>query len=154
MKKVIEIDIKNESDFFEMYSRKKVSKELINYLVEAGSDLKKDDTVKIVLNDFAERNIDCDKLIKEGLKAEYDITYKRQRRINLKQLTYLIFGVIALFISTLIMEVILREVLVIFGWVFIWYVFEFEIFSDVDIKKRRWILKKLLESEFEENEMR
>ena len=32
MEKVIEIDIKNENDFFETYSRKKVSKELINYL--------------------------------------------------------------------------------------------------------------------------
>lgn len=154
MKKVIEIDIQNEADFFETYSRKKVSKELINYLVEAGNDLKKNDTVKIILNDFVEKNIDCEKMIKEGLKAEYDITYKRQKRISLKQLTYLVFGVGTLFISTLIMEAILKEVLLIFGWVFIWYVSEFEIFSDVDIKKRRSILKKLLDSEFEENEMR
>ena len=101
-----------------------------------------------------EENIDCEKLIKEGLKYEYDITYKRQKRINLKQLTYLVFGIVTLFMSTLIMEVILREVLLIFGWVFIWYVSEFEIFSDVDLKKRRRILKKLLESEFKENEMR
>lgn len=154
MEKVIEIDIKNENDFFETYSRKKVSKELINYLIENCNDLKKSDTIKIILNDFAKENIDCEKLIKEGLKYEYDITYKRQKRINLKQLTYLVFGIVTLFMSTLIMEVILREVLLIFGWVFIWYVSEFEIFSDVDLKKRRRILKKLLESEFKENEMR
>ena len=154
MEKIIEIDIQNENNFFETYSRKKVSKELINYLVESCNDLKKNDTIKIILNDFAEKNIDCEKLIKEGLKNEYDITYKKQKRINLKQLTYLVFGVATLFLSTLITEVILREVLLIFGWVFIWYLFEYEIFSDVDIKKRRRILKKLLESEFKENEMR
>ena len=152
MEKIIEIDLLDTDSFFETYNRKKVSRELINYLISEGQNLKKEDKVKIVINDCMDEDIDCIKLIKEGMKQEYDICYKRHQNICIKQLIYLICGIDILFLSTLIDAEIFREVVVIFGWVLLWSMFELEIFSDVDSKKRRIILKKLLASEFEEIE--
>ena len=152
MEKVIEIDLLDTDSFFETYNRKKVSKELINYLISEGQSLKKEDKVKIIINDCMDGDIDCIKLIKEGMKQEYSICYKRHQNICIKQLIYLICGVDILFLSTLIDAEIFREVVVIFGWVLLWSMFELEIFSDVDSKKRRIILNKLLDSEYEERE--
>lgn len=152
MEKIIEIDLLDTDYFFEMYNRKKVSRELINYLISEGQDLKKDEKVKFIINDSMGENINCIKLIKEGLKQEYDICYKRHQNICIKQLIYLICGVDILFLSTLINSEIFREVVVIFGWVLLWSMFELEIFSDVDSKRRRIILKRLLAGEFKEVE--
>lgn len=152
MEKIIEIDLLETDDFFETYNRKKVSRELINYLISEGQSLKKEDKVKIVVNDLMNEDIDCVKLIKKGLRQEYEVCYQRHQNICIKQLIYLICGVDILFLSTLIDSAIFREVVVIFGWVLLWSMFELEIFSDVDSKKRRNVLKKLLDSEFEEKE--
>ena len=98
----------------------------------------------MVINDCMDGDIDCVKLIKEGMKQEDNICYKRYQNICIKQLIYLICGIDILFLSTLIDAAIFREVVVIFGWVLLWSMFELEIFSDVDSKKRRIILKKII----------
>jgi hypothetical protein len=41
MEKIIEIDLLDTDSFFETYNRKKVSRELINYLISEGQNLKK-----------------------------------------------------------------------------------------------------------------
>ena len=154
MEKIIEIDLLDSENFFEQYNRKKVSRNLIDYLISEGDNIKFDDTVKIIINDSMGENIDCIKLIKEGLKQEYDMNYRRHQRICLKQVIYLLFGILFLFLSTRINLDIFKEVIVILGWVLIWSMFELEIFSDVDSKKRRKTLKKILDSEFIENDLK
>ena len=151
MEKIIELDLLHSDSFFEMYNRKKVSRELINYLISEGYNINKKEKIKIVINDSMVGNIDCVKLIKEGLKNEYDICYKKHQIITLKQMLYFIVGVIVLFISTVIHEKIFSEVILIIGWVLIWTMAELEIFNDVDSMKKRKILKRLLNSEFVEN---
>lgn len=154
MEKIIEIDLFDSDDFFETYNRKKVSRELINYLVSEGYSIKKDDKIKLVINDSMNEKINCVKLIKEGLKREYDICYKKHQMICLKQLIYFITGVAILFMSTLINEEIFSEVVLIIGWVLIWTMAELEIFNDVDSMRKRKTLKRLLNSEFVENELK
>ena len=46
---------------------------------------------------------------------------------------------------------IFKEIILIGGWVLIWEMIELEIFSDVKEKRKRIILKKILNSEFIEN---
>lgn len=63
------------------------------------------------------------------------------------QLIYLVVGVLIIFLSTLINGEVFREVTLICGWVLIWATVELEIFSDIEGRKRRKKLKKLLNSE-------
>ena len=50
MEKILELDINKESDLFETYNNKKISRELIQYMVDSFPRMKKNDTLKIVIN--------------------------------------------------------------------------------------------------------
>ena len=130
MKKV-EIDIKDKRDLLDKYNTKKVSKDLNNYLSD-------------------ENPI---KLINEGFKVEYEKCLKKHIIIDLRQLFYLILGIIDIFIATLFETEVLHEIILISGWVFIWEMVELEIFTDRDNYKKRKVLKKLLDSEFIDNKI-
>ena len=70
MERVIEIDIVKEDDLFEKYNKKIISKNLINYLIEETPKLKKEDKLKVIINNEIEK-YNCKELIIEGLKREY-----------------------------------------------------------------------------------
>lgn len=145
--KVIEVDLIEQNDLFEKYNKNKVSKDLINYLVQSTPTFTKNKVIKIVINNKLVEYDNCVELIKKGLKEEYDKSLKKHNHTNLAQFFYLIIGIIALFISTLIKLKVLREVILIGGWVLIWSMIELEMFNDTEDKKRRIILKRLLNSE-------
>ena len=148
----IEIDIIDKKDLLEKFNTKKVSKDLINYLIDTTSDIKKEDKVTIIINNYlGDENLI--RLIKEGLKAEYEKCLKKHFVTDLRQFLYFILGIIAIFVSTLFETEVLHEIILIGGWVLIWEMVELEIFTDRDNYKKRKILKKLLESEFIENKI-
>lgn len=147
--KIIEIDLVNASDLYEKYNKKNISKELLNYIVACSFGTK--DTIKLIINNKC--GIEASQLIKEGLKKEYVKVHLTQRKNNIIQISYLLIGVLILFISTLINKEILKEIVLIGGWVFIWAMVELELFSDVNERKKRKVLKKLLNSEILENNM-
>ena len=149
--KVIEIDITNKEDLYEKYNKKVVSKDLINYMIESIPHLNKSDKLKIVINNSTSEKINCTKLIKDGLNNEYNKSLLKYHKTNIVQLIYLIIGIIALILSTLVNVTIFKEIILIGAWVLIWEMIELELFSDTQEKKKRIILKKLLDSEFEEN---
>ena len=149
--KVIEIDITNKEDLYEKYNKKVVSKDLINYMVESIPHFNKSDKLKIVINNSTSEKINCTKLIKDGLNNEYNKSLLKYHKTNIVQLIYLIIGIIALILSTLVNVTIFKEIILIGAWVLIWEMIELELFSDTQEKKKRIILKKLLDSEFEEN---
>ena len=149
--KVIEIDITNNEDLYEKYNKKVVSKDLINYMIESIPHFNKSDKLKIVINNSTSEKINCTKLIKDGLNNEYNKSLLKYHKTNIVQLIYLIIGIIALILSTLINGTIFKEIILIGAWVLIWEMIELELFSDTQEKKKRIILKKLLDSEFEEN---
>ena len=91
------------------------------------------------------------KMIKDGLKDEYNMGIRERHDNNMKQLWLLVLGIIFLFLSTLIEEdVIWKELLLIIVWVPIWEMIEVELFPDLEGRKRRKIIKKLLNSKIEE----
>jgi len=87
-------------------------------------------------------------LIKEGLKEEYKRSIEEKNRNNLKQISFLLLGVIFIFIATRIENRgMLRELLIITGWVPIWEMLEIELFPDVYGRRERRTIKRLLKSE-------
>lgn len=148
MKNVIEIDVFDEKEFFEIYNKKLVADSLINYLVDQTPNFKNKETLKIKINSKLTSDIDFEKIIVEGLKNKYQKSYQNHFRNTIIQLIYLLVGVLIIFASTLIKGEVFREVILICGWVLIWATVELEIFSDIEGRKRRKKLKRLIDSEF------
>ena len=139
MEKIIEIDLFDKYDLTEKYNE---------YIIEQASFVTKRDTVKIVINKKCSMEQDSIKIITDGLKQEYNKSLKLYHITNIRQLFLLLLGIFFLFLSTLIKEdVIWKEVLLIGGWVPIWETIDIELFSDLEGRRKRIILKRLLESE-------
>lgn len=151
MERVIEVDLKTKEDLFERYNHKKVSGDLINWILDTALCYDKKDDLKVIINNGLDDDINCSDLITEGLKFEYERSLKNNARTNVKQVTYLIAGVIALFCSHLMIDEVFQEVISIGGWVLLWEMVELEIFNDVNGRKKRKILKKLLSNKIIEN---
>lgn len=151
MEKTIEIDIVNEDDLFEKYNKNKVSKDLINYIIESIPRFKKKDILKIKINNRVKES--CIPFIIDGLKEEYQKSVNAHYYTNIVQTIYLLVGIIVLSISTIIEKVIFKEIVLIGGWVLIWSMVELELFSDTSGRRKRRILKKLLNSKIVENKI-
>lgn len=149
MEKIVEIDLNNKEDLTEKYNNKIVSKNLITYLLEEAMFIDKDESIKVIINNNCDISEDFIELIKDGLKIEYNRTLKRKHFNNIRQFIYLIIGVIFLFFSTMFHDdFIFKEVFIIIGWVPIWEVMEIELLTDIKEKRKRRIIKKLLDSNF------
>ena len=146
MERIIEINLTNKKDFYDKYNKKLVSKELINYIIESAYYFDVDDTIKIEITNNTKE--DYVTLIREGLNREYDKSITLSYKNDFTQLFYLVTGILILFLSTLIGGTVLKEIVLIGGWVFIWAMVESEIFTDIRNKKKRKIIRKLLDSEF------
>lgn len=148
MKKILEIDLVSVDSLFEKYNRRQISKELIDYMVnEADLLLREKVDLKIIINNQVKNDSDIIKIIKQKLLDEYDKTILKHQNNIIKQLIYFLIGITALFFSTLIQDTIFKEIVLIGGWVLIWYMVELELFSDMELRKRRRVIKRLLESE-------
>lgn len=151
MEKIIQIDLLSRDDLFEKYNKSVVSRDLIKYMIDKASSFKRDDTIKIIINNQIKGQEDCLPIVIEGLKEEYNSNNFKYHRNNLRQMFFLIVGIVILFISTLIDVTIFKEVVLISGWVLIWEMVESEIFDDISNRKKKKILEKLLNSEIIEN---
>lgn len=152
MEKVLKIDLYEKEDFFEKYNRDIVSRKLINYMIEELIFIDKADTVEVVINNKCELDDNCLTMLKTGLEGEYQKNLKNCKRTNIKQFSLMLLGILILFLSTIIQGVgVFKEVFLIIGWVPIWEAVDIELFSDVKEKRKRMILKKLLEGNFEIN---
>lgn len=147
MEKIIEIDLNNKYDLIDKYNEKKISNEIIEYIIKQAK-LLRNKQVKIIINNNCHIDKDITRLIKEGLKEEYDRSLEEHHTNNVKQILFLILGITFIFLSTLIDDgVIWKEVLLISGWVPIWEMIEVELFPDVDGRRKRKLIKRLLHSE-------
>ena len=149
MKKEIKIDIEDRDDLLEKFNENKVSREVIDYIIREAMIIEKDKEIEIVINKgkaiVAE---ECKELIKKGLKDEYKRSLEIQRENNIKQLYFLVLGAILLFLSIKIKQVgILKEILLISGWVPIWEMVKIELFPDVQERIKRKCINRLLKSE-------
>ena len=151
MEKILEIDLDSTEDLFECYNKKKVSRDLIQYMVDAIPRLKKNDTLKVVINNRIKGNVKCAELIKKAIDDACARNDFRFHLTNMKQIWFLILGVIALLVASIVDWEILKEIVIIGAWVLLWDVVEMEIVDDINNRKKKRILKKILSSEFIEN---
>lgn len=151
MKKTIIVDLNNKDDIFEKYNNQKVSKDLIRYLILSVSRFKRKDMVKVIINNNCEYTGNCIELIKRALLEECSNNDHKFKLNNLKQLFFFIFGAAALGLSTLVKGEVIKEIILIGAWVFLWDMVELEIDDDMSNRKKMRILKKLLASDFVEN---
>ena len=151
MEKILEIDLDSTEDLFECYNKKKVSRDLIQYKVDAMPRLKKNDTLKVVINNRIKGNVKCAELIKKAIDDACARNDFRFHLTNMKQIWFLILGVIALLVASIVDWEILKEIVIIGAWVLLWDVVEMEIVDDINNRKKKRILKKILSSEFIEN---
>jgi len=150
MKKIVEIDLIDEDDLYEKYNRKHVSRELINYIIEIVTNIDDKHKIKVIVNN--KTNIDTIPLIKAGLKKEYKNSIKKYHTNNKTQIIFLLIGILLIFITTILHDLVFKEIFLIVGWVFIWEMTELELFSDSDNKIRRKALKRLMNSEIIETQ--
>ena len=152
MNKIIEIDITDKNTFFDTYNQKRVSSNLIEYIIKQAMIIGNQDKIKIVINKKCSLEKDCSKLVKEGLKEEYNRSLKKHHNTNMKQVGLLLLGILLLFISSRIDDsLIWKEVLLISGWVPIWEMIELELFPDAEGRLKRRVINKLLNCEIVEN---
>lgn len=145
MEDFIEIDINNKYDLIDRYNEKRVSKELLKYIINKTIFTKKSEKIKIVINKKIDINEDSVEIIREGLEKEYNKSLEERNRNNIKQIILLMLGIIFIFIATRIENRgMWREIILITGWVPIWEMVKIELFADVYGKRKRRIIKKLL----------
>lgn len=154
MEKIIEIDLTKEEDLFEKYNQKQLSNELIEYILkEASLRLNKEDTITIIINNYT-NNQNIKELLETKFENEYNMTALKQMRNLFIQLVYLLVGMLALFISAMVKDTIFKEIVLIGGWVLIWYMVEIGIFSDNELRRKRKLLKRLLNGKINENKVK
>lgn len=155
VKETLEIDLNDKYDLADKYNEKKLSNEILEYIIKESAQIKKDRSIDVVINKRCHIDTDVTKLIRDGLKKEYDRNLKEYKRNNIKQILFLVLGFLIICLSTLVNEEsIWNEVLLIAGWVPIWDAVEVEILNDVESRKKRKIIKRLLESKFSERIVR
>ncbi len=147
MLKTININLLNKEDFLEKYNDNDVSADFLEYLIKKGKNIsKKDDLVLNIKVDF-KNDLNIKDMLIQTLNKEYLNTVNDHYFNNLFQIMLFLLGIIFLSLSTLFKEDnIWKEILLIGGWVPIWEMLELELFSDVRGRKRKFIIKKLINS--------
>lgn len=148
MKNIV-VNLYNESDLYEKYSNG-LSRDLANYLVREAKY--SNSNIKITIN----TNLEIDNLeefIKNGLEEVYIETRKIDKIHNIKQFMFFIIGIVFLILSTMELFNILKEIIIIAGWVAIWEVVDISLNVDSELKLSRTLIRKLINSKFEINKI-
>ena len=145
MKSII-VNLRKEQDLYEKYSNE-VSSELIKYLVD---EAKVKDDVEIVVNTKLDIN-NIEKIIKEGLENSYNDTKIIDKFYDNKQIILFIVGMIFLIFSTITKPEVIKELILIIGWIAVWEVLDIAINIDSKQKFNRKIIKKLLNCKIKVN---
>jgi len=145
MKSII-VNIRREKDLFEKYSNK-VSNDLLKYLVE---EARVKDDIEIIINTKLDIN-NIDKLIKDGLENSYKNTKIIDKFYDNKQIILFIVGMLFLIFSTITQPEIIKELILIIGWVAVWEVVDKAIKVNSKQKYNRKIIKKLINCKIKVN---
>lgn len=145
--KSIVVNIRRERDLYEKYSNE-VSKDLIKYLVDEAKT--KEDIEIIIKTKLDIKNID--KFIKEGLEESYKDIRVIDKFYDNKQVLLFIIGMIFLIFSTLTKPELIKELVLIIGWIAVWEVLDIAINIDSKQRFNKRIIKKLLNCKYTVNE--
>lgn len=140
--RVIEVNLKSEDELLEKYSGK-LSNELLKYLITESKYT--NENLEILIK----TNLESDsvkKVIKDGLKTALKNAEYIDKLYNNKQIFLFIIGITMLIISTLILNQVIKEIIIIAGWVFIWEVIDISLNTDIETRMTKKTIKKLLKS--------
>ena len=151
MEKILKLDLLDKGHFFEPYNKNVVSRSLIDYMIDIARRYKKDVSIKIVINKEKLGDIDCESLIRDGLNFEYKNCLRKYNRNNWLQLLYIFLGIMVLLLTMISgVNELVRQILVITGWVLIWTACEVEFITDLENRSKRKTIKKLLNAKYVE----
>ncbi len=154
MEKIIEITLTDKEDFLDKYNKKKVTNEIVDYIIRQSMYVTKTDKVKIIINKKCRIEQNSIQMIKDALNEEYNNSMKLHHSIDIKQTFLVLLGIIALILYSITKdEIIWGELFLIAGWVGIWEAIDLELFDDACERRKRKTLKKLLSSEIIENDI-
>ena len=147
--KNITVNLKKEEDLYDKYSDN-VSRDLLDYLINEARYTKGD--IKITINTTLDiKNIES--LIKDGLLKISNETRKLDMILDMKQVMFLMIGVIFLIISGFIFYNVIKEIIVIAGWVAIWEVVDISLNVDSKSRANIKLIKRLMNSKIEINKV-
>lgn len=147
--KLILLNIKENLDLYEKYNDD-ISKELINYLLNEARYIRDDIKINININP----EIKCENikhLLNKGLEKTLEEIKKMDKVNNNKQLIFFLFGLLFLVFSTLIVNEIIKEIIIISGWVAIWETVDVLLNIDSKSALDKKTIKKLINCEIEVN---
>ena len=147
MKSII-VNIRKEQDLYNKYSNQ-VASELIEYLV---GEAKVKDDVEVIINTKLDIN-NIGNLIKEGLEKYYKNTKLIDKFYDNKQIILFIIGMLFLIFSTITKPEVIKELILIIGWVAVWEVLDITINVDSKQKFNRKIIKKLINCKIKVNKI-
>lgn len=143
----IKINLRNEDDLLETYDNSVISSELINYIIDKAMNVNKYSDIKIIVNKNKIK-LDIMSLIQDGLEREYNKSFMNYEKNNIIQGVLFLLGFVILIFSFILGDNGLwHEILLIIGWVPIWEMVHLELFTDFKERKKRAVLKKLMNSE-------
>ena len=147
---IIKVDLLNEADFVHEYNEDEISADLVKYLVDQYNLIDKKKKVKIVVNNKCNSEKKLKKMITKGIRRELDKNVKKNRFHDKERAIFFISGLIVLIIAFMFLHLeVVKELFLIFAWIFIWEAVELDIFEDFEIRKRRRTIKKLLKCKIE-----
>ena len=147
MKNIV-VNIRRERDLYEKYSNE-VSNDLLDYLIEKA--IVKDD-IEVTINTKLDIN-NIDKLIKEGLENYCKDIKIIDKFYDNKQIILFIIGMIFLIISTIAKPELIKELILIIGWIAVWEVLDIAINVDSKQKFNKKIIKKLINCKMKVNKI-
>lgn len=148
MEKIITVDVLDESTATETYNNNMISSELITYIIDEAKYISKKDKIKIIINKEANIKNEYSEMIKKGFERAYIKSMQIHHIIDFRQVFFGILGVLILFGASFVNdESIWKEILLIGSWVLIWETIELELFSDAEERRKRKILKNLMNAE-------
>ena len=148
MNKTVTITINSKKDLFDVYNTKEINEKLIAHLIKEAAYITTKDNLTIKIINKTKGNMNITNLIKYRLKREYDSVIFEHHKNNLTQFILFIIGVTILVIAKLYNHLIWHDVLVIIGWVPIWEMVDIEIFDNINEKRLKKVINKLLASKF------
>ena len=125
---MINIDIKQIDDLSEKYNDDVVSKDLIHYILNQAKFVNRKEKISINIDLKFQTDIDIIDMIKKSIRKEYLLNLKRSYINDIRQIFFLLFGIICLFLSTVIKHEIVKEIILIGGWILIWEMIDLQLF--------------------------
>lgn len=137
----IRVLIRDENSLYEDFSNN-LSQSLIDYLIQEAMVKK-----NIVIEVDTKINIpNLKEIIYNGINEYYCKLILKDKIYDAKQIIFILLGIIFLIASTLLNSGLLRELLIIAGWVAIWDVIDYFLNKNMEYRREKRVLQKLMKA--------